>query len=130
MTKRLGAALAMLGFWLALALLGFWLAGASPAAGLTLQATDDASTNLNRPGTNFGSNASVFVRNMASGTEGRKDSVQSNEDVTFFGAPRRNAPLTPLPRIAPNHGEGHEEVLNDRDGGGGPDGARHERGCY
>jgi hypothetical protein len=47
----------------ALALLGFWLLGASPAGTLTLQATDDSSTNLNQLNANFGSNTSVFVRN-------------------------------------------------------------------
>ena len=58
MTKRLGAALA---------LLGFWLVGASPTAALTLQATDDASTSPNQPGAKFGSNTSVVVRNVGSG---------------------------------------------------------------
>ena len=53
--------------WLALALLGFWLLGASPAGALTLQATDDSSTNLNQLNVNFGSNTSVFVRNVGSG---------------------------------------------------------------
>ena len=60
MTKRplLGAALA---------LLGFWLAGASPAAALTLHATDDANTNLNQPSANFGSSTNVLIRNVAPG---------------------------------------------------------------
>jgi hypothetical protein len=51
----------------ALALLGFWLLGASPAGALTLQATDDSSTNLNQLNANFESNTSVFVRNVGSG---------------------------------------------------------------
>jgi hypothetical protein len=53
----------------ALALLGFWLLGASPAGALTLQATDDSSTNLNQLNANFESNTSgldtrVFQRSL------------------------------------------------------------------
>ncbi len=40
--------------------------GISPALAMTLQATDDSSTNQAQLNTNFGGNQAIFVRNIGS----------------------------------------------------------------
>ena len=65
-------------------MLGFWLAAASPATALTLHATDDSSTTLNQPGTNFGSNTSVLAGAVLTALATSAAATESHGDWLAF----------------------------------------------